>query len=111
MSVKVENYGNVAVLTLKEDLAGDYAQVFTENARLVNKEGRHEVVVDCSEIDAFDSLGLEALLDLQAKCEEELGAVKLCGLSQTCGKILEVTRLARRFEMYADLEGAVRSFA
>lgn len=111
MSVKVEKYGNVAVLTPKEDLAGDVAEVFTDKAKQVNAEGRFEIVIDCSEIDAFDSMGLEALLDLQTRCEEDFGAVKLCGLSPTCAKILEITRFARRFETYTDIEGAVRSFA
>lgn len=111
MSIKVANYGNVAVLTLKEDLVGETAEVFAQKAATLAAERRYEIVVDCSEIDGFDSHGLEVLLDLQSQCEGEFGTVKLCGLSPTCAKVLEITRLSRRFESFPDLDGAVRSFS
>ncbi len=111
MSVNMTTYENVVVLTPKEDLLGEIPDVLLEKAQSVIDKDRHEFVLDCSEIDAFDSRGLEVLLELQSKCEEGLGTVKLCGLSPTCAKILEITRLARRFESLPDLESAVRSFS
>jgi anti-anti-sigma factor len=110
MSIKITNYENVAVLTLKDDLAGDTVEVFNGRSAQCLEEGRFNIVVDCSSASGFDSAGLEVLLDLQNKCEDQLGAVKLYGLDQTCTTILEITRLARRFEIFADLESAVKSF-
>lgn len=111
MSVKISNYANVTVLAPSEDLLGDAAEVLHEKAMELVGKGRRELVIDCADVDGFDSRALEILLDMQAQCEEGLGAVKLCGLSPTCAKILEITRLARRFELLPDLESAVRSFA
>ena len=62
-------------------------------------------------VTAIDSEGLEALLDVQDKCEDEYGNVKLCGLDETAQKILEITRLDRRFEVFGDLDATVKSFA
>lgn len=110
MNINVTNYGNVAVVTVKDELAGDTVELFNERAARCLDDGCFNVVVDCSSVGGVDSAGLEALLDLQSKCEDQLGTAKLCGLDETCAKILEITRLARRFEMFDDLESAVKSF-
>lgn len=105
------NYGNVAVLTVKDDLSADGVEAFSLRVRQALEGGNRLFVVDCTSVHAFDSAGLEALLELQTKCDEELGAVKLCGLDETCSKILEITRLSRRFEFFDELDSAVKSFA
>lgn len=110
MSATLTQYGNVTVLAIKDELAGDEVDSFVEQTGRCMKEGRHQVVVDCAELAGIDSRGLESLIDLQNTCEVELGAVKLCGLNVNCAKILEITRLARRFECYDDLDSAVKSF-
>ncbi|MBN2560676.1 MAG: STAS domain-containing protein [Phycisphaerae bacterium] len=111
MSIHVTNYEDVVVLTVKDELTVDSVEGFTDGGSKCVSEGRCNIVVDCSSLGGFDSVGLEALLELQGRCEDQLGAVKLCGLDETCAKILDITRLARRFEIFGDLESAVRSFA
>src|SRR5262245_59430770 len=110
MGSTLTQYGNVTVLAIKDELAGDEVETFIEQTTRCAQEGRHDVVLDCTELAGVDSRGLEALVDLQNACEAELGGVKVCGLNATCGKILEITRLARRFECFDDLDSAVKSF-
>ncbi len=111
MGMKAADYGNVTVLSVNEDLCGDVVELFNQRAAEFLQEHKRNIVVDCSALGAVDSAAMESLLDLQDKCEDELGSVKLCGLSATLKKVLEITRLARRFETFDDLESAVRSFA
>jgi anti-anti-sigma factor len=111
MPTSVSKYNSVVVLVVKDDLAGEEVEPFTLRATQSMDESGHDVVVDCSQMTALDSLALEALVNLQNKCEECLGAVKLCCLDKTCEKILDLTRLSRRFECFPDLDSAVRSFA
>jgi anti-anti-sigma factor len=111
MATTVTEYENVTVLTIKDDLAGDAVEPFVEQASRCMEQGRHDLVVDCTSLGGVDSAGLEAFVDMQNKCEDALGAVKLCGLDETTEKILEITRLARRFETFEDVDTAVRSFA
>jgi len=110
MTTKITNYGGVTVLGVDEDLSGDAVEVFRQRAADCLQERKHNIVVDCSAVGAMDSAALESLLDFQDKCADELGSVKLCGLNPTCKKVLEITRLARRFEAFDDLESAVSSF-
>ena len=111
MSTAVSKYGEIVVLTPKAELIGDQVAEFSAKAAELAQERAHSVVIDFSAVEGLDSAGLEALLDLQTRCEDDLGCVKLCEVDATCRKILEITRLARRFEMFDDLESAVKSFA
>ncbi|GJQ25689.1 MAG: hypothetical protein HBSAPP02_07210 [Phycisphaerae bacterium] len=110
MPSTVSKYGNVSIITVKDELIGDEVEPFTSQARKCMAESGYQVVIDGSTMTGLDSAALEALVGLQNECEEHLGAVKFCALSSTCDKILEITRLARRFERFADLESAVKSF-
>jgi anti-anti-sigma factor len=110
VSTAITEYGNVTVLTVKDELSGDAVGVFSDLAAQCIDQRKHYIVIDCSAVTTMDSTALETLLDLQDKCENEYGAVKLCGLDQICGTIFEITRLARRFEAFDDLESAVKSF-
>jgi len=111
MGTSIAKYDHVAVLTVKDDLAGEALEDFSVRAEQCMAEACYCLVVDCSAVGGFDSAGLEALLDFQDKCEEELGSVKLCSLDESLCKVLEITRLKRRFEIFSDLDAAVRSFS
>lgn len=110
MAMTVSDYGNVTVLTLKDDLVEDEVEDFKDKAAQCLKEHKLNVIIDCSGVGAMSSLALEALVDFQNQCEDELGLVKLCGLDETCMKIMQITRLARRFETFDEIESAVKSF-
>lgn len=111
MPTTVAKYDTVAVLTSKEDLTRDSIEQFRHVAEKCMNEGFHNLLVDCTQVHAIDSVGLEALLELQDRCEDQLGCVKLCALEESISKILDITRLVRRFESFEDLDSAVRSFA
>lgn len=110
MPTTAADYNNVSVLSIKGELTGEDVEDFTRCANQCVADSHYEIVVDCSELEAVDSAGLESLVDLQNRCESDLGRVKLCGLNGVCAKILEITRLNRRFECFDELDEAVRSF-
>jgi len=111
MGATLTQYGEVTVLNLKDDLVGQEVESFTHRASQAVAGGQFQIVVDMSSCKGIDSAGLEALLELQGKCETEFGTVKLCGLDETCRRILEITRINRRFEAFDKLEAAVKSFS
>lgn len=110
MGTTLTKYDDVTVLTVKDDLAGDALDSFLSVVARCRNEQINRLVIDCAAIGALDSAGLESLAALQDQCEEEFGSVKLCELDETLKKILDITRLARRFEVFEDLDAAVKSF-
>jgi anti-anti-sigma factor len=111
MGTSIAKYDHVAVLTVKDDLAGEALEDFRVRTEQCIAEACYCIVVDCSAVGVFDSGGLETLLELQDKCEEKLGSVKLCSMDESISKVLEITRLKRRFETFPDVDAAVRSFS
>lgn len=111
MGTSIAKYDHVSVLIVKDDLAGEALEDFGVRVEQCMAEGCYCLVVDLTDVGVFDSVGLEALLGFQDKCEDELGSVKLCSLDESLSKVLEITRLKRRFETFSDLDAAVRSFS
>lgn len=111
MAASLTQYGDVTVMNLKDDLVGQEVESFTHRASQAVAARQVQLVIDMSLCKGIDSAGLEALLDLQGKCETEFGTTKLCGLDETCKRILEITRINRRFEAFDTLEAAVKSFS
>ena len=111
MATTTTEYGNVSVLTVNGELTVDTIETFTQKSSECLAKRHFDAIIDCSSLTQIDSVGMEALVDMLKACEDESGAVKLCGADETTRKILEITRLDRRFEMYENLEAAVQSFA
>lgn len=109
MKFKRTEYGALTVLSPKGDLVGDDVALFREQTRQCLEEGGPDLTIDCAEIGGFDSGGLEALTELSRECRTRGGALRLCSLDAVGRAILELTRLNRQFDVYDDVEAAIRS--
>ena len=111
MSITATSTGNVCLLTIDGELIGTNVQQFRSLVEQAFAADGRDVVVDFGNATAIDSEGLEALTWLRRECDERLGMVRLCRLSGTLRKTLEVTRLNRQFEQYDHRDEALKSFA
>ena len=87
----------VTMIKMGGDLAGISAEDLRSAVEVGLAEGVRDFVLDLGDAASCDSAGLEALTWFQRECEDRLGLLKLCGLSPTFRKILEITRLGDRF--------------
>jgi anti-anti-sigma factor len=109
MPVRCEEYGNVCVVTIEGDLAGENAASLRKGVdELVNARHLADFIADLEKCSFIDSEGLESLLWLKRRSEELFGQLKLVCLDENCRKILEITRLECRFECQQDLSGALK---
>ena len=109
MPISCEDYDGIAVLTV----AGEFADEQTTQARqhierMLDKGSVRSFVVDFSGCPFIASDGLETLLWIKTRCEQLYGRVQLANCDQNLQKILEMTRLRRRFEISDDLERTLR---
>ena len=110
MAIKSEYYGNVCVIALDGDFAGDVAKdMKTAAEQKIEQRRLVDFVIDFEKVDFIDSEGLESLLWLKRRSEDLFGQIKLINLDDNCRKILEITRLEHRFECHADLAGALKT--
>ena len=109
MNIKCEDYDHVTVVTI----SGEFNAEAVENFRkqIDERLGRKVrfFVIDLQQTTFIDSKGLETLVWVQEQCDERLGTIRLCNPDETCRKILQVTRLDGRFDVFADVTEAVKT--
>lgn len=111
MKVQADAYGDVTLLSIVGELVADSIGRFNEAVQRHNQGPVRDFVIDLEGITSIDSAGLEALARFQQSCEEQLGMVQFCNADQTVRKILEMTRLDKRFQLHPNIEEAIASFA
>jgi anti-sigma B factor antagonist len=111
MRIKTQDYNDVTVVELQGDLDSDFAELFQQTVSDIVARDKTGTVLDMSAVGFIDSSGLEQMLWARDYCSENRCEFRLAGLDENCAKILEITRLDSRFDSYAELAEAVKSFA
>jgi anti-anti-sigma factor len=110
VSIKSDKYNQVTVIAIEGDLAGDgaiqAAKAFDEST---HDAAASQVVFDLEKTQFIDSQGLEVLTRSLARCESRGGKAILASPSDHCRKVLELTRLDKRFETHANVPAALKS--
>ena len=110
MRIHVVREGKVARLSVSDCDAIDSANaaaVKDEALRLLGDAP--DVVVDLSGVEFLDSAGVGVLVGLFKNSRLHGGRARFCGLTSGVRSVLELIQLDRIFEIYDDVEAAVRS--
>jgi len=73
-------------------------------------EGKSKIIIDCARLGFISSLGIGALVRLQARLNKRGGAVKLAGLYGMAADVLRAVRVDKMLDIYGDVEFARESF-
>jgi anti-sigma B factor antagonist len=109
MIIRCEDYDHVTVIGVSGELTADATEQFKKNIDQRLEQKVRFFVIDLEQTTFIDSKGLETLLWVQEKCDESLGQVRLCKPDDVCRKILQITRLDGRFDVFADVTEAVKT--
>ncbi len=109
MNIRCEDYDHVSVVSLTGELSTDGVDIFRRNIDDRLQKKVRFFVIDLEQVTFIDSKGLEALIWAQEKCDEHLGQVRLCKPDDICKKILQITRLDGRFDVFTDAAEAVKT--
>jgi anti-anti-sigma factor len=110
MKVKIQDYDGFTVVELQGELDGDVADLFQNTITDIIAKRKAGIVLDMSSVGFIDSRGLEQLLWSRDYCNQNKREFRLAGLDENCMRILEITRLEKEFDHYAELAEAVKSF-
>ena len=109
MTVRCEDYDHVSVLAVTGEVTADSVDLLKRQVEERLERKVRFFVIDLETTTFMDSKALETLLWIQEKCDEMLGQVRLCRPDETCAKILQVTRLDGRFDVFTDVAKAVKT--
>jgi anti-sigma B factor antagonist len=102
----------VTVLTLAGELTlddGDLA--FGRYVDEIVAAGRRQIVVDLSNVSYIDSAGVGMLVAESKRVTQSGGAIRLARLTARSHHLFAMLKLKFVFEIYDDVESAIRSFA
>ncbi len=110
MKVSVTREGSVTVVRpIGPLVVGELEDMDQLLLRLFNRWAKR-VVVNCSDVAVIDSEGLELLVRHQRQYRSHGLCFKLCHVNETMTKVLDLTRLSGRFEIYPETVHAIRSY-
>ncbi|QDU96294.1 STAS domain-containing protein [Lignipirellula cremea] len=107
MQLPTEIFGNVIVVHTPEEV-GDEQSDALEN--FLTSLERTKVIVDLDGTETFDSSGLTSLLNAKDILVECGGDLKISSTQGVNRKILEITRIDKRLEVFDSVIDAVKSF-
>jgi len=109
MTSSFETHGDVLVLVLSGDLAGDGIERTRRTLAERFAGGIRSVIVDCTHLGGADSAGLEFLLFLREECARRGGRFTLVRPDETLELIFRIAGLRDRFETAGTIEEAGRA--
>ena len=108
MSIRCDEQNGVCVVTVNGDFSGTAAaEAQVVVSELLARPKAVNFVFDLGGCEFIDSAGLELLCRVRRRCGDGGATVALAAVRPACGKILEMTRLATRFDCHADVNGAL----
>lgn len=109
MNLAVKQEGRFARLVLSGSDAIDHVNAAAVKAQALALLGdATDVAVDLSEIEFIDSAGVGVLVALFKNSRLKGGRARFCGLRPGVRGVLEIIRLDQIFEIYDDVQAAVR---
>ncbi len=112
MELEQRRVGEVLVVTLRGKLmGGKEAETFRQILYRAVSEGIVNVLVDMSQVSWMNSSGLGMLISGLTTLRSAGGDLRLVGLGEGTRRPLEITRLDAVFQVFANQEEGLRSFA
>ncbi len=110
MKFESHKVGTVDVRSPAGPLVDEDAQAFADMLSVAVDAPHPRLVVSLDEVPYMDSIALEALVTAAERMHDQNQQLKLACVPPTCREILELTGLACRFQIFEDVQDAVRSF-
>lgn len=109
----VEETGEVTVVTFIVQAIVDERVIRIigqELYRLVEKDGRDQMLLDFGDVKHFSSALLSVLIELNKRIKATKGKLALCGLHPDLHEVFVVTKLSTTLKIYAERSEALDSF-
>jgi anti-anti-sigma factor len=111
-ALSIETRGAATIVRLPADFAFKEETMYAIGSQLqdlADQPGRHEVLLDLSDVDNLTSAALAGFLKLQKKLQQRGGRLVLAHANAAVREVLAVTYLDRVFEVRPAQNGAGQS--
>jgi len=110
MNLNLEKISDISVLTINEErIDAHNSGELKEYLLQMIEQGEKHIIVQLEHVRFIDSSGLGALLSGNKNIIAKSGKFALSNIQQQVMSMFELTRLNRVFEIYTDLNDAVKT--
>ena len=78
--------------------------------RLVEEDGRRDIVLDFTNVEYLSSAALGKLITMEKKVKAARGRLRLCSIRPEIYEVFAITKLNKLFQIHEDQEQALASF-
>ena len=107
VEIKAKHDGNAIVYSLRGSLDFETAPSLRAALLEAADEGKHDIVVDLSQLEFLDSSGLGALIGAHKRALENAGRLRLIISTGTIARLLTITGLMDVLAVYPSTEAAL----
>ena len=102
---------DIILLTLKGKLVSsdDVEEMYLTIKELISKDHK-KIILDLKSVNWISSLGIGSLMRSLTTVKSSGGDLRLAGVSQKIKKIFSITKLDSVFQLYHNLDEALKSF-
>lgn len=112
MKVKIEEKYQAAIIELKGNLiGGENAKLFREKLYELIDQNKKNLVVDMTDVKLVSSTGIGILISGYTTLKNAGGDLKLAHISDKVQGVLNITKLNQIFNIYDNVDEAVKSFS
>jgi anti-sigma B factor antagonist len=109
MELQFRKDGNIGIIHVKGRIdAGNVSELKTNLNQWLNET--NQFLFDLSEVDFIDSTGLGGIVACLKYISEANGVMKIANLQTKPRMIFEITRAYKIFDIFDDVETALKSF-
>jgi anti-anti-sigma factor len=109
MKYSFDDHGPTSVLTISGELMHDQVDALRRVCLERLGRGVQNIVLNLEHLTMADSAALEFLLWLRDELSTRHGQMRLVRMDHTVRKILEITRLEKKFEAHESIEAAAKT--
>ena len=108
--VSTEKKGNAIVLSVEGDIEFDDSIQLNETFNNIIKKESAKIVLNLKECNYIDSSGLGSLVEGLKATQKANGDLRLTNLNEDFKEILMMTRIIKYFQIFDNVDDAVKSF-
>ncbi len=110
LDISVQTFKRVDLITVSGRVDSNTAQEMEDALEDRIAEGRHNLVLDLSDVSYLSSAGLRALVTALRNCKRKGGDVRIAAPSERVSEVMSLAGLDSLFTSYDDVTIAVGSY-
>jgi anti-anti-sigma factor len=102
--------GDILILGVKGNIDEITSEIFQKKLVEFIENGENKIIIDCNELDYISSGGIRAFYLASSLLEEKNGKIVFTSLNKNIKKLFDIVEMEDDFDIFPDLDMAIKKF-